>query len=495
MAILIAAPASGSGKTTMTLAMLAVLHRRGLVIQSFKVGPDYIDPMFHTALSGIPCRNLDPILSSVEYVQNCFATHVQARDGAIVEGVMGLFDGKAGSPCDQGSSAHIARLLGIPVVLVIDGSGMGNSVAALVYGLCHFDPRLTIAGVILNRVGSERHGSILRQAVESVGIPVLGVVPREQDLSLSSRHLGLVPVGELPAFESLTDRLADLGEQCLDWDRLLPLVRDPTSSKNERSSSWGQPDQFRGLRIAIAWDHAFNFYYADTFDLLRYLGAELVFFSPLSSGFENLGVDGLLLGGGFPELFAPLLSERLRSFQFSYPIYAECGGLMVLGQQIIDLEQQSHDMAGILPFSTAMGSRLVLGYRQATVQQSTIVVKQGGSLWGHEFHRSQMVPNGSNQDPQDRIFSWDNNQTEGWALDRIHASYLHLHWGGNPHLAHRFCNLANLQNFPDQPRAEPGSTAGSIPVKQIPYPACPAAHHQGSRSLRPPDGRLFWRTS
>lgn len=444
MAILIAAPASGSGKTTLTLAMLAVLRRRGLAIQTFKVGPDYIDPMFHTALTGIPCRNLDPILSSVEYVQTCFATHAQAQDGAIVEGVMGLFDGKAGSPSDQGSSAHIARLLGIPVVLVIDGSGMGYSVAALVYGLSHFDPRLTIAGVILNRVGSERHGHILRQAVESVGIPVLGVVPREQDLSLPSRHLGLVPVGELPAFASLTEKLADLGEQCLDWERLLPLVRDPVGGESLGSSSWGQPDQFRGLRVGIAWDQAFNFYYADTFDLLRHLGAELVFFSPLSSGFQDLEVDGLLLGGGFPELFAPQLSERLRSFRCSYPIYAECGGLMVLGQRLQDLEQQSHDMAGILPFSTAMGSRLVLGYRQARVRRSTIAVQQGESLWGHEFHRSQILRTGL---PQDPIFGWDNDKTEGWAFNQIHASYLHLHWGGNPHLAHRFlasCHLAKL---------------------------------------------------
>ena len=444
---MIAAPASGSGKTTLTLAMLAVLRRRGLAIQSFKVGPDYIDPMFHTALTGIPCRNLDPILSSVEYVQTCFATHAHPQDGAIVEGVMGLFDGKAGSPSDEGSSAHIARLLGIPVVLVIDGSGMGYSVAALVYGLSHFDPELTIAGVILNRVGSERHGHILRQAVESVGIPVLGVVPREQDLSLPSRHLGLVPVGELPAFASLTDRLADLGEQCLDWERLLPLVRDPVSSESQTSSSWGQPNQFQGLRVGIAWDQAFNFYYADTFDLLRHLGAELVFFSPLSSGFQDLDVDGLLLGGGFPELFAPQLSERLRSFRCSYPIYAECGGLMVLGQRLQDLEQQSHDMAGILPFSTAMGSRLVLGYRQARVRRSTIAVQQGGSLWGHEFHRSQIL---TTEIPQDPIFGWDNDKTEGWAFNQIHASYLHLHWGGNPHLAHRFlasCHLAKLSRL------------------------------------------------
>ncbi len=452
MAIVIAAPASGSGKTTLTLALLAALRRRGLAIQSFKVGPDYIDPMFHTAITGIPCRNLDPVLTSEVYAQQCFATHVQACDGAIVEGVMGLFDGRAGSD-DWGSSAHLARLLGIPIVLVIDVSGMGQTVAAVVYGLVHLDPRLTIAGVILNRVGSERHAQIVRQAVVSIGIPILGVVPRQEGISLPSRHLGLVPVGELPAFEALTARLAELGETYLDWEPLLPLIQAPIPKSAPLANAWGEPDPFRGLKIGIAYDQAFNFYYADTFDLLRHLGSELIFVSPLAEDLHRLQVDGLILGGGFPEVFAAELSQRLSRTQLTMPLYAECGGLMVLGTDLQDLGGQRHPMLGILPYATQMGSRLILGYRQATAQRSTPAVKKGQTYWGHEFHHSHVRACQSPAPILGPIFAWENAglqagpdqgwSHEGWATNRIHASYLHLHWGGHPQIARRF--LATCQ--------------------------------------------------
>lgn len=447
MAIVIAAPASGSGKTTLTLALLAALRRRGLAIQSFKVGPDYIDPMFHTAITGIPCRNLDPVLTSEAYVKRSFATHAQACDGAIVEGVMGLFDGRAGSD-DLGSSAHMARLLGIPVVLVIDVSGMGQTVAAVIYGLAHHDPRLTIAGVILNRVGSERHAQIVRQAAASIGIPILGVVPRQEGLSLPSRHLGLVPVGELPAFEALTDRLAGLGETYLDWEHLLPLIQASTPTSDPLADTWGEPDPFRGLKIGIAYDQAFNFYYEDTFDLLRHLGAELIFVSPLAEDLNRLQVDGLILGGGFPEVFAAELSQRLSRTQLTMPLYAECGGLMVLGTDLQDFRGQRHPMLAILPHQTQMGSRLVLGYRQATAQRSTLAVQKGQIYWGHEFHHSQVRACPSLAPGLGPIFAWKNAcpqgwSYEGWATDRIHASYLHLHWGGQPQVAHRF--LATCQ--------------------------------------------------
>ncbi len=457
MAIVIAAPASGSGKTTLTLALLATLRRRGLTIQSFKVGPDYIDPMFHTATTGLPCRNLDPVLTSEAYAQHCFATHAQGCDGAIVEGVMGLFDGRAGSD-DWGSSAHMARLLGIPIILVIDVSGMGQTVAAVVYGLVHLDPRLTIAGVILNRVGSERHAQIVRQAVASIGIPIVGVVPRQEAISLPSRHLGLVPVAELPAFEALTDRLAELGETYLDWDQLLPLIQAPIPKSDPLSNVWGEPDPFRGLTIGIAYDQAFTFYYADTFDLLRHLGADLIFVSPLTQDLNQLQVDGLILGGGFPEVFAAELSQRLSRTQLTMPLYAECGGLMVLGTDLQDVGGQRHPMLGILPFQTQMGSRLVLGYRQATAQRSTLAVQNGQTYWGHEFHHSHVRVSQSPAPVCAPIFAWKNPcpqglseqscpdqagsdqgwSHEGWATDRIHASYLHLHWGGQPQIARRF---------------------------------------------------------
>ncbi|MEN9222680.1 MAG: cobyrinate a,c-diamide synthase, partial [Thermostichus sp. BF3_bins_97] len=317
MAILLAAAASGSGKTTLTLAILAALRRWGLRIQSFKVGPDYIDPMFHTAVTGIPCRNLDPFLTDEAYVERCFRHHCQERDGAVVEGVMGLFDGRApdlgndlAALPDFASSAHVARLLGIPVVLVIDGSGIGATVAALIYGLSRFDPRLSIAGVILNRVASERHGQILEQAVASTGIPLLGRIPRQERWQLPSRHLGLVPVSELEGFSQWQAAWANLAEQHLDWDRLLPLIRSLPPAVGEL---WpGIPSLPGRVRVAVARDAAFNFYYADNLDVLRACGAELFEYSPLQEGLLPPDpCDGLLLGGGFPEVFAAPLSQKM----------------------------------------------------------------------------------------------------------------------------------------------------------------------------------------
>lgn len=457
MAILLAAATSGSGKTTVTLALLAALRRRGLRIQPFKVGPDYIDPLFHTAVSGIPCRNLDPFLTDENFVQRCFRHHCQGKDGAIVEGVMGLFDGRApASPPDPtsrtepffASSAHVARLLGIPVVLVIDGSGMGMTVAALLYGLSRFDPGLAIAGVIFNQVASERHGQILQQAAAAVGIPVLGQLPRREDLRLPSRHLGLVPVSELDHFPHWQEAWADLAEQHLNWDKLLPLIRTLPPAAGELwpgipSLAERTPSRHRErVRVGVAQDAAFNFYYADNLDLLRACGAELLAYSPLQVGlWPPDPCDGLLLGGGFPELFAATLSEKIARQPpppAHPPLYAECGGLMVLGRSLTDLQGKTYPMAGLLPITVDMGSRLCLGYREATVLRPTLLVEAGDRLRGHEFHRSRSTPTSPSP-----IYSWGSPpHREGWAGQRLHASYLHLHWGSRPDLAVRL-----LQNF------------------------------------------------
>lgn len=457
MAILLAAATSGSGKTTVTLALLAALRRRGLRIQPFKVGPDYIDPLFHTAVSGIPCRNLDPFLTDENFVQRCFRHHCQGKDGAIVEGVMGLFDGRApASPPDPtsrtepffASSAHVARLLGIPVVLVIDGSGMGMTVAALLYGLSRFDPGLAIAGVIFNQVASERHGQILQQAAAAVGIPVLGQLPRREDLRLPSRHLGLVPVSELDHFPHWQEAWADLAEQHLNWDKLLPLIRTLPPAAGQLwpgipSLAERTPSRHRErVRVGVAQDAAFNFYYADNLDLLRACGAELLAYSPLQVGlWPPDPCDGLLLGGGFPELFAATLSEKIARQPpppAHPPLYAECGGLMVLGRSLTDLQGKTYPMAGLLPITVDMGSRLCLGYREATVLRPTLLVEAGDRLRGHEFHRSRSTPTSPSP-----IYSWGSPpHREGWAGQRLHASYLHLHWGSRPDLAVRL-----LQNF------------------------------------------------
>ncbi len=451
MAILLAAAASGSGKTTITLALLAALRRRGLRIQPFKVGPDYIDPLFHTAVTGIPCRNLDPFLTDEDFVRRCFHHHCQGKDGAVVEGVMGLFDGRApgsltlpesGTEPFFASSAHVARLLGIPVVLVIDGSGMGTTVAAVLYGLSRFDPRLEIGGVIFNRVASERHGQILQQAVTSLGIPVLGQFPRREDLRLPSRHLGLVPVSELDRFSSWQAAWVELAEQHVNWDGLLPLVRTLPPAVGEL---WpGIPSQLHRVRVAVARDAAFNFYYAENLDLLRTCGAELLEYSPLQVGlWPPAPCDGVLLGGGFPEVFAAPLSEKISQQPprpAHPPLYAECGGLMVLGQSLTDLQGKTHPMAGLLPIQIHMADRLCLGYREAAVLRPTLLALAGDRLRGHEFHRSRSTPISPSP-----IYSWGSAgqpQQEGWASERLHASYLHLHWGSRPDLALRL-----LQNF------------------------------------------------
>lgn len=455
MAIVIGAPASGSGKTTVTLAILAAMRRRGVRIQSFKVGPDYIDPMFHQAITGLPCRTLDPFLTSEGYVQGCFAHHSRDRSGAIVEGVMGLFDGKvqvrsvgslgsdAEAPGDLASTAHVARLLDLPVVLVVDGSKLGQSIAALVYGLIHYDPRLQIAGVILNRIGSQRHGEILTGALASLGVPILGAIQRMDGIQLPSRHLGLIPVGELSEFEEIQTQLADLAERCLDWDRLLPLLktdRDRGCDHREDPAIEDRigPPQGTGLRIGVAQDRAFNFYYPDNLDLLRAQGAEVIPFSPLRDGWDPArSCHGLYLGGGFPEMVAAELSEQIQRWQNQGspdlpPLYAECGGLMVLGRSLTDLEGVAHPMLNRLPLDAHMGSRLTLGYRSAVALRSTLALTPGQQVRGHEFHRSQVDP----APPPQPIYHWD-QRSEGWGTHRIQASYLHLHWGDQPQILTR----------------------------------------------------------
>jgi cobyrinic acid a,c-diamide synthase len=440
MAIVIAAASSDAGKTTITLAILAALRQRGLRIQSFKVGPDYIDPMFHQAATGIACRNLDPFLTSESYVRQCFRHHSQGKDGVVIEGVMGLFDGTPqAEQVDFASTAHMARLLDCPIVLVINGAKIGHSVAALLYGLIHYDPRLTIAGVILNQVGSPRHAEILQGAVQSLGLPCLGTFFRTPDISLPSRHLGLVPVGELAGFAPLLDRLACLAETALDWDLLHPLIRqmpEPDAPPwSDLDPSTIEPLQSSRLQIGVAWDRACNFYYADTLDLLRWLGAELHFFSPLQVGLApSQTLDGLYLGGGFPEIFARELSQSLqRSFHKSQmPIYAECGGLIMLGETLTNQAGESYPMAGRLPLQTKMTSKLTLGYRRACSLRPTIVVEANDRFNGHEFHHCQSLPT-----PTDPIYTWSGRQ-EGWTRAQIHASYLHLHWGAQPELGIRY---------------------------------------------------------
>lgn len=467
MSIVIAGERSGVGKTTITLAMLSYLQKIGLEVQSFKVGPDYIDPMFHRYVTGRPCRNLDPVLTSEAHVRQCFALNTQKVKHGLVEGVMGLFDGAAGRG-DYASTAHIARLLNLPVLLVIDCSRMSHSIAALVHGYRSFDPRLQLAGVVLNRVGSDRHLELLKSALEPLAIPILGILHRHDSITIPDRHLGLVPTAELTDLNPLIEQLAESGETSFDWARLLPLLETtPTSEIWE----WETCEVANQVPIAIAQDAAFSFYYQDNLDLLERLGGKLIPWSPLTDKKLPEGARGLYLGGGFPEMFAAQLSHNESARQSVYaaiqagmPTYAECGGLMYLCQHIIDFEARSHPMVGILPTAAVMGKRLTLGYRQAIACQNSILFPRGTLINGHEFHRSYLtqepdVPLYRVQGTQGtgyRVQGTESEMTtphppypisdpvtaifEGWHLPHLHASYIHLHWGATPEIPRRFLN-------------------------------------------------------
>ena len=423
-------------------------------VQSFKVGPDYIDPMFHTYITGRPCRNLDPVLTSEAYVQQCFAHHSQTSDCALIEGVMGLFDGASGKD-DTASSAHVARLLNVPVVLILNCSSTSRSVAAIAHGYRTFDPRIQVVGVVLNRVGSDRHLELLTQALEPINLPILGVLRRQEEIALPDRHLGLIPAVEQQNLDAVIERLAHLGETCFDWEKLMPLIGphpQPLSLGERGARKIVQfPLSLRGLggeglRLAIAQDKAFSFYYADNLDLLESLGTELVPWSPLGDRTLPENIHGLYFGGGFPEVFAAQLADNQlarqavkAAIESGMPTYGECGGLMYLCDRIVDFEQNAYDMAGIFPTAAVMGKGLTLGYRQATALQDSCLAKKGDRFWGHEFHRSTLadVP----EQPLIALEGYESRQQfapEGWRRYQVHAAYTHLHFGAQPQLAQRF---------------------------------------------------------
>jgi cobyrinic acid a,c-diamide synthase len=450
MSIIIAGDRSGVGKTTVTLALLAALRQRRQQVQSFKVGPDYIDPMFHTYITGRACRNLDPILTSEDYVQQCFARHSQGMPYALIEGVMGLFDGALGTS-DVGSTAHVARLLKIPVVLVLNCSSISRSIAAIVHGFRTFDPCVRVAGVILNQVGSDRHLELLSQALEPLNLPILGVLRRQNNITIPDRHLGLVPTAELSQLNAIVERLAHLGETCFDWSKLLPLLEcEKQNVEPEAALSTVK------VRLAIAQDKAFSFYYADNLTILQQLGAELVPWSPLCDRTLPEGIQGLYFGGGFPEVFAAELAENslaqqaVKSFILAgIPTYTECGGLMYLCEKIVDFNKQDYTMTGILPTAAVMEKRLTLGYRQATALQDSSLVQKGDCFWGHEFHRSSLTL--APTQPLLALQGYDARlqfPPEGWQRYQVHASYIHVHFGAQPQLAKRLLQRCKNWNRP-----------------------------------------------
>jgi cobyrinic acid a,c-diamide synthase len=438
--LVIAGTQSGVGKTTVTLGFLSALVRRGLKVQPFKVGPDFIDPGHHTRAAGQVSRNLDGWMLSREANEALFRRQARKADVAVVEGVMGLFDGYDGAS-EAGSTAQMAKWLGLPVLLVVDARSMARSVAALVHGFASFDPGLTLTGVILNRVGSPTHLEYLQQALASLpGVRCFGGLPRAQELAIPERHLGLATTEDHPLEEAYLNHLADWLETHLDLDGLLAAL-PPLALPEEQAWDAALPT----VRLGVARDRAFCFYYPENLELLARNGAELVPFSPLDDPELPAGLDGIYLGGGYPELYAGRLAENFGLKQAlkacaaeGMPIYAECGGLMYLCREIGDLEGQGHPMAGVFPFTVRMLPRLkALGYREVTLTSAGLLGPAGTRARGHEFHYSEIVgePNGVPRLYRLTPRKGGEGVAEGYCEHNVLASYVHLHFGSNPEVA------------------------------------------------------------
>ena len=393
--LIIAAPHSGAGKTTVTLAILAALSRRGLAVRAAKAGPDYIDPAFHAAAVGAASVNLDSWAMPGALLD---ALAAQASDGAdlfIVEGVMGLFDGAAGSDGRRGATADLAARFNLPVVLVLDVARQAQSAAAVVRGFASHDPGVRIAGVILNRVASERHRALVAGAIETLGVPVLGAVPREAALALPERHLGLVQAGEHADLDALIARLAAMAARHLDLNALV-VAAEPVAVTAPQGATLSLPPP--GQRIALASDRAFSFVYPHLVHSWRAAGAEILPFSPLADEPPPKRADSCWLPGGYPELHADTLAaarrfvDGLRRFADTRPVHGECGGYMVLGQSLEDAAGKQHAMTGLLGHATSFAKRkLHLGYRTARLLADGVLGNKDAIVRGHEFHYATLT--------------------------------------------------------------------------------------------------------
>lgn len=442
--IVVAGTHSGAGKTSVTLGLLRALRNRGLVVQPYKVGPDFIDPTLHTAAAGRISRNLDSWLLPHPTVAELFARGAEGADVAVIEGVMGLYDGYHGAG-NEGSTAEVAGLLGAPVVLVVDVSGAVRSAAATAMGFSVFDPELSLAGVIATRTGGARHAGWLRDALETVGIPLLGTIPWDARLRLPERHLGLIPATEYSP-EAVIAALADAVEAHVDLDALLRAAKLAPPLVVPGPLVFPLMPAPARVRIGVARDAAFSFYYQDALDLLEARGAQLIAFSPLADP-KLPDVDGLYLGGGFPEIHAGALAanhtmrQDLREAAAgAMPIYAECGGMLCLCETLIDTEGKMHEMVGVLPAVARMQPRLeALGYVTLRAGADTLLLREGETARGHEYHYSTVTPTA----PVELALASSEGRgiaggKDGFAAPGLLASYAHVHFAGNPVMAERF---------------------------------------------------------
>jgi cobyrinic acid a,c-diamide synthase len=444
--LLVSGTASGVGKTTVALAIMAGLLRRGLVVQPFKCGPDFLDTGHHTRICGRTARNLDTWMLSVEANRSVLRNAACGADVIVAEGMMGLFDGKSGST-EIGSSAEIAKLLRLPVVLVVDAAKSARSVAAVVLGFEMFDAELRLAGVILNRVAGERHYEMLRDAIEaSCKTKIMGWLPLEPAIAIPERHLGLQGAAEqaIDSHETAVDALASLAEKYLDLNGLLDLKCGLEMAANGSARTVNSLSNDT-VRIGVPSDHAFSFYYEDNLDMLREQGAEIIRFSPLNDA-SLPGLDALYLGGGYPELHAEQLSsnrgmlEEVRGFAASgKPVYAECGGMMYLSEKL-SVDDASYAMVGALPLAMQMTEKLVqFGYVTVEFTEDCLLGRKGTVVRGHSFHYSRIESLGDVETSYHVQYSMSGKEEmEGFRQGNVLASYIHLHFRANPAVAENF---------------------------------------------------------
>ncbi|MHB8858137.1 MAG: cobyrinate a,c-diamide synthase [Thermoleophilia bacterium] len=452
--LVIAGSASGVGKTTIATGIMGALKRRGLEVAAFKSGPDYIDPGFHRAVTGRPSRNLDTWLTSAAVVGEIYRRGSSGADVSVIEGAMGLFDGRTGG--GSCSTAEVARLTGGAVVLVVDCSRLARSLAPVLAGFAAFDRNVYLAGAVLNNAGSPGHGRVLEEAAREAGVPVLGILPRREDIGLPSRHLGLVQAEKGKAeFEERLQRIIDHVAENIDVDRMLEVAKSDAVSEafdteKVMRSKPAPPDTARRetqparVRIAVARDEAFTFYYVDSLEALEAAGAELIYFSPLHDA-ELPECQGVYLGGGYPELFAGGLEANTSmrrsvagALREGLPAYAECGGLVYLCREVL-IEGKRHSLAGALPLEARMtAKRQALGYVEAIAKKDNLLLAAGASIRGHEFHWSA-IDWRRDELAYDCFSSREaGGKAEGFAAGNVLASYVHVHFSGNPAAAARF---------------------------------------------------------
>ncbi|MET9709461.1 cobyrinate a,c-diamide synthase [Nocardiopsis alba] len=474
--LMIAAPMTGQGKTTIATGLMAALRAAGHAVSGHKVGPDYIDPGYHALGTGRPGRNLDPHLVGEERVAPLLLHGARGADIAVVEGVMGLHDGRIGTD-GFASSAHVAALTATPVVLVVDVSRMSRSAGALVAGMVAYDPAVEAVGVILNKAGSARN---IAEIARAMPLPVLGVVSRDEEIAAPSRHLGLVPAAERAESALAVERLGERVARDVDLDALVELAR---SAPALDARPWDPADEpgiaaADGPRpvIAVAGGRAFTFRYPETEELLTAAGCEVVAFDPLVDTALPAGTRGLYLGGGFPEVYAgrlaanrALLTELRDAVRSGVPTVAECAGMLYLAGSLDD-----RAMAGVLPAHARMTERLTLRYPVATAPGDTLLTRAGENATGHEFHRTRMSPGACAERPAWLV----DGAPEGFASDTLHASYLHLHWAGHPRFAARLADAARATP-PPAPASAPAPDPVSLSSEAVAEPVADPLRHHG----------------